>query len=54
MVQQRQSIADGLARIMKDLGLERREKVETINDMIENTLKQAEDDDNEHGSDGQP
>ena len=35
VVQQRQTIADGLTRIMKDLGLERRAKEVTLNDYIE-------------------
>ena len=35
VVQQRQSIADGLTRIMKDLGLERRSKEVTLNDYIQ-------------------
>jgi hypothetical protein len=35
VVQQRQTIADGLTRIMKDLGLERRAKEVTLNDYIQ-------------------
>ena len=44
VVQQRQSIADGLTRIMKDLGLERRAKEVALNDYIQQRYGEQESD----------